>query len=94
MRTYWPGADPIGKRFKFFGDDQFTTVVGVARNSKYNGVAEDPIPFIYQPLLQNYTPQATLHVRADRESKHEELVQAMDLAKACGFQKLGILHQN
>ena len=62
---FWPGADPIGKRFKFFGDDQFTTVVGVARNSKYNGVAEDPIPFIYQPLLQNYTPQATLHVRAD-----------------------------
>jgi hypothetical protein len=27
-------------------------------------VAEDPIPFIYQPLTQNYTPQATLHVRA------------------------------
>ena len=22
------------------------------------------MPFIYQPLLQNYTPQATLHVRA------------------------------
>jgi putative ABC transport system permease protein len=62
---FWPNADPIGKRFKFFGDDQFTTVIGVARNSKYNGVAEDPIPFIYQPLLQNYTPQATLHVRAD-----------------------------
>jgi predicted permease len=62
---FWPGTDPIGKRFKFFGDDQFTTVIGVARNSKYNGVAEDPIPFIYQPLLQNYTPQATLHVRTD-----------------------------
>ncbi len=61
---FWPGDDPIGKRFKFFGDDEFTTVVGVARNSKYNAVGEDPIPFIYQPLLQNYTPQATLHVRA------------------------------
>ncbi len=33
---FWPGDDPIGKRFKFFGDDEFTTVVGVARNSKYN----------------------------------------------------------
>jgi biopolymer transport protein ExbD len=36
----------------------------------------------------------TLHVRADKDSKHEELVRAMDLAKACGFGKLGILHQN
>ena len=37
--------------------------IGVARDSKYNGVAEDPQNFIYQPLAQNYTPQATLHVR-------------------------------
>ncbi len=36
----------------------------------------------------------TLHVRADKQSKHEELVQAMDVAKTCGFEKLGILHQN
>jgi macrolide transport system ATP-binding/permease protein len=62
--TFWSGESPLGKRFKFFGDDAFTTVIGVARNSKYNGLAEDPIPFIYQPLRQNYTPQATLHVRA------------------------------
>ncbi|HXW08689.1 MAG TPA: ABC transporter permease [Vicinamibacterales bacterium] len=61
---FWPGQDAIGKRFRFFGDDDFTTVVGVARNSKYNGVVEDPIPFIYQPMRQNYTPNATLHIRA------------------------------
>jgi macrolide transport system ATP-binding/permease protein len=61
---FWPGQDAIGKRFKFFGDADFTTVIGIARNAKYNGVAEDPIPFIYQPLRQNYTPAATLHVRA------------------------------
>ena len=62
---FWPGEEAIGKRFKFFGDDDFTTVIGIARNSKYNGVAEDPIPFIYQPLLQNYSPNGSLHVRAD-----------------------------
>jgi predicted permease len=64
-QRFWPGEEAIGKRFKFFGDEQFTTVIGIARNSKYNGVAEDPIPFIYQPVRQNYTPNATLHVRAD-----------------------------
>ena len=61
---FWPGEDAIGKRFKFFGDDDFTTVIGVARDAKYNAVAEDPTPFIYQPLRQNYSPAAVLHVRA------------------------------
>jgi predicted permease len=61
---FWPGQEPLGKRFKFFGAKDWTTVVGLARNAKYNGVAEEPIPFIYQPLRQNYSPGATLHVRA------------------------------
>ena len=38
--------------------------------------------------------KGTLHIRADKESRHEDLVQAMDLAKTCGFSSLGILHQN
>ena len=54
-QQFWKGDEPIGKRFKFFGDKEYTTVVGVARDSKYNGVAEEPLPFIYQPLAQNYT---------------------------------------
>jgi predicted permease len=61
---FWPGEDGVGKRFKFFGDDDFTTVIGIARDAKYNAVAEDPTPFIYQPLRQNYSPAAVLHVRA------------------------------
>lgn len=61
---FWPGQDAIGKRFRFFGDQQPATVIGVAKNAKYNAVAEDPIPFIYQPLRQNYSPAGTLYVRA------------------------------
>ena len=38
---------------------------GVARNAKYNAVGEEPIPFLYQALPQNYNPAATLHVRSD-----------------------------
>ncbi len=59
---FWKNEEPLGKRFKFFGDQDYTTVIGVAKDSKYNGVAEDPQPFIYQPLTQNYTPAAALHV--------------------------------
>jgi putative ABC transport system permease protein len=64
VQQFWKGEDPIGKRFKFFGDMDYTTVVGVARNSKYNGVAEDPLPFIYEALKQDYTPAGAIHVRA------------------------------
>ena len=60
---FFPGGDAVGKRFKFFGDQDHTTIVGVAKNSKYNGVAEEPIPFIYTPLAQTYSPQAALLVR-------------------------------
>ena len=62
---FWPGQDAVGKRFKFFGDTDFTTVIGIAKNAKYNAVGEEPIPFIYQPLRQNYNPAATLHVRSE-----------------------------
>jgi predicted permease len=63
-RQFWKGEEPVGKRFKFFGDQDYTTVVGVAKDSKYNAVTETPQNFIYQPLAQNYTPAGTLLVRA------------------------------
>ena len=61
---FWPGDDALGKRFRFFGDDDFTTVVGIARDAKYNAVTEDATPYIYQPIRQSYSPAAVLHVRS------------------------------
>lgn len=43
---------------------------------------------------QSNNGKRMLHIRADKDSKHEDLVFAMDLAKTCGFESLGILHQN
>jgi predicted permease len=65
---FWKGEDAIGKRFKFFGDEEFRTVVGIARDAKYNGLAEDPTPFIYQPITQAYTPAATILVRTGADA--------------------------
>jgi predicted permease len=62
-RQFWPGEDALGKRFRFPGEE-FTTVVGIARNAKYDNVSEAPIPFIYEALRQRYSPAAALHVRA------------------------------
>jgi putative ABC transport system permease protein len=67
-KRFWPDADPIGKRFKFFGQAQFQQVVGVARDSKYNFIGEGPTPFVYQPLTQVYQPQVSVIVKAAQPS--------------------------
>jgi hypothetical protein len=40
-------------------------IVGVARDAKYGTLGEEPQSFMYFPLLQHYTPAATLHVRTE-----------------------------
>jgi hypothetical protein len=61
---FWPGEDAIGQRFRFFGQEQVTQVVGLARDSKYNTVGEPPQPFIYQPLAQAPEGAVTLLLRS------------------------------
>ena len=60
---FWPNEDAIGKRFRFFGQTALTEVVGIARDSKYNVIGENPQPFIYQPLRQSPSANVTLHLR-------------------------------
>jgi predicted permease len=61
---YWPGQDPIGRRFRAFNPtDPLLEIVGVARNSKYVLVFEAPRPYIYLPLVRDISLR-TLHVRA------------------------------
>ena len=58
---YWRGDDPIGKRLQVNG--QWRQVVGVAKVSKYQSVRENPKPFFYVPLRQNFSVGASLHIR-------------------------------
>jgi predicted lysophospholipase L1 biosynthesis ABC-type transport system permease subunit len=61
---YWPGQDPIGKRFHAYGlTEPLLEIVGVARDSKYVLVFEAPRPYIYLPLVRDMSLR-TLHVRA------------------------------
>jgi predicted permease len=59
-RLVWANVDPVGKRFRqvdFDGLSQFYEVVGIARDSKYRTLGEDPEP------LQHYDPEMVVHLR-------------------------------
>jgi putative ABC transport system permease protein len=62
-RMFWPGEDPVGKRFKHRLNPNFYTVVGVARDAKYGGLGSATQPHLYYSALQYYTPAMTLAVR-------------------------------
>ena len=55
--------NPIGHRVHGWGE--WFTIVGVARNSKYHRVTENPQPYFYIPVRQIFQPEygLTFHVR-------------------------------
>jgi predicted permease len=56
-KTYWPGANPIGRTFTGGGPFTVATtwrVIGVARDAKYTSLGESSHPFAYFPLEQNW----------------------------------------
>jgi predicted permease len=51
---YWPGQDPLGKRFRLDkGNGPWVIVAGVAKMSKYSFVLEQPTEFVYFPYRQH-----------------------------------------
>lgn len=66
-QRYWPGQDPIGKRFKFAGENDYRQIVGVAKNASYTSLGESPQPCVFLPLKQNFSDSMVLYVKSTRE---------------------------
>lgn len=64
-RRYWPGQDPLGRRFYrgAVSEGNVTEVIGIARdtNTRYVGLPAEPM--LYAPLTQYSWPQHYLMVR-------------------------------
>ena len=63
-RRFFQGRDPMGRKFRGWGNQEIT-VVGVAGDNKYRSLAESPQPYFYVPLerLYNASTGVSVHVR-------------------------------
>lgn len=50
----WPGADPIGKRFRLGGGNTFMTVVGVVNDIRARSFNDEHEPTMYFPYAQTH----------------------------------------
>ena len=65
-KKFWPNRDAVGRRFKSKDNEQKWAdieVIGIVQDSKYKGIVEDPMPFLYRPLAQDYVPLRNIQVR-------------------------------
>ena len=64
-RQLWPGENPIGKRFRTEKDTSPPIeVVGLAGDGKYQNIMEDPQPWFYIPLNQEFQSLRAIVVRS------------------------------
>jgi predicted permease len=66
-QQFFPGEDPIGKRFATGAANasgEWTEVVGIARDSKSGDLSEGKVPLVYMPLSQRHESGVTLYVRS------------------------------
>ena len=67
-QRYWPGEDPLGKRFKGQDprgrNDDWLTVIGVVQDMRRNGLERQPLPHIFEWYKQSGSAPSDLVVRA------------------------------
>src|ERR1700756_1378439 len=64
-RKYWPTSDPLGRRVRFGRDDTkpWTSVVGVVKDIKSDGLDIDGVPHIYVSTYQDNSKRLSVMLR-------------------------------
>ena len=78
---YWNGRDPLGQKIQ--AGSASCEVIGVVKTGKYESLGEDPVPYMFFPLIQFYHSDATVVVRvqgdpAAYQSAVREVVRSLD----------------
>jgi predicted permease len=69
---FWPGQDPIGKRFRtveFMSLSPYRQVIGIVRDTRYHRLERKTVPHLYLPLSQKSELDTMLLVRASGNPK-------------------------
>jgi len=61
VTQFWRGKNPLGQRVQVKG--RWMTIVGVAKDSKYQSMRDQSKPFFYVPRRQNFAIGASLNIR-------------------------------
>jgi predicted permease len=65
-RRFFPGDDPIGKRFSLGRPESSKNVIiGVVEDGKYAGLSENPKPYACRPMLQSEAGATSLIARTE-----------------------------
>ena len=76
-RTYFGAGSPIGRRVSFDGPrGPWREIVGVARDSKYGALSEDPLAVAYLPLAQNHETGMVLYARTSVRARVADSLQS------------------
>src|SRR5690242_7866335 len=64
-RKYWPTRDPLGRRMRFRRDPTkpWTTIVGIVKDIKSDGLDIDGVPHIYVPTYQDSNRRLSVVLR-------------------------------
>lgn len=73
-RRFFPGEDPIGKRFGLGRPGAAMLVIGVVQDGKYAGLNEEPRPFVGRPLWQSDAGATSLIVRTEGDEQRLKAV--------------------
>lgn len=66
-QAYWPGADPIGKKFRFSDSMPWLTVVGVTGDMRREGIDHQIAPQVFLPHRQGAENMMDIIVRTNSD---------------------------
>src|SRR5207249_2568862 len=68
-RRLFGSGDPVGQLVEIDGGHQLHRVVGVAADSRWRSLDQDPGPFVYRPLALNHPPAGAARSGAARRRR-------------------------